>query len=79
MEYATQDLDLRIALYQRIAKWAECPVVVNAKDLTILQRRMTRITLVSNKSSAAPPSLTAFSHRCSNRAAGEARAALTFE
>jgi hypothetical protein len=43
VEYAVDDPDLRVALYQRVSRWRDCPVGVVPSDLALLQRRAARI------------------------------------
>jgi hypothetical protein len=43
VEYAVDDPDLRLALYQRVSRWRDCPVGVVPSDLALLQRRAARI------------------------------------
>jgi hypothetical protein len=43
VEYAVDDPDLRVALYQRVSRWRGCPVAVEPRDLAFLERRAARI------------------------------------
>jgi hypothetical protein len=43
VEYAVDDPELRVALYQRVSRWRQCPVAVVPKDLALLERRAARI------------------------------------
>jgi hypothetical protein len=43
VEYAIDDPDLRVALYERVSRWRECPVAVEPSDLALLERRAARI------------------------------------
>lgn len=43
VEYATEDPDLRVALYQRVSQWRGCPMAVDPKHLAFLERRAMRI------------------------------------
>jgi hypothetical protein len=43
VQYAVDDPDLRVALYQRVSRWSECPAAVEPKDLALLERRAARI------------------------------------
>jgi hypothetical protein len=38
VEYAVDDPDLRVALYQRVSRWRECAVAVEPSDLALLER-----------------------------------------